>query len=76
MDGGMEEGEIMWEVSPSVDYGMAICHYQIIIPPRDKQRMEAACVFVKMAKVKTSTSELGGGVWVGLQHRPLETDRL
>lgn len=69
MDGGMEEGEIMWEVSPSVDYGMAICHYQIIIPPRDKQRMEAACgpwsVFAKMAKVKTSTAELGGGVWGG-----------
>lgn len=70
MDGGMEEGEIMWEVSPGVDYGMAICHYQIIIPPGDKQRMEAACgpwsvFFSKMAKVKTSTSELGGGVWGG-----------
>lgn len=37
MDGEMEKGEIMQEVSPSVDYGMAICHYQIIIPPRDKQ---------------------------------------
>lgn len=65
----MEKGEIMQEVSPTVDYGMAICHCQIIIPPRDKQRMEAArgprCVYAKMAKVKTSDgslSELEGGV--------------
>lgn len=38
----MAEEEIMREVSLGVDYGMAICHHQIIIPPRDKQRMEAA----------------------------------
>lgn len=38
----MEEEEIMREVSLGVDYGMAICHHQIIIPPRDKWRMGAA----------------------------------
>lgn len=38
----MEEEEITREVSLGLDYGMAICHHQIIIPPRDKWRMEAA----------------------------------
>lgn len=44
MDGGLEEGEIMQDVSPSVDYGMAICHDQIIIPPRDKQTENGGCM--------------------------------
>lgn len=69
----MEEEEIMREVGLGVDYGMAICHHQIIIPPRDKWRMEAARALACLCY----NGEGKDGERTPLcQHRWVKTDRL